>query len=137
MEFVLTNTTCSEACWHAREEVCRCSCGGRNHGCLKVEGGVRPARTRLEKGVRYELKAIGGDVEKQARELNKAAGIQYLFAHTSREWFGFTPAAIVRSPTADQLAKWPELAGEKERTASLPRWKGTPQSNVHMLWVRL
>jgi len=34
MELVelLSAHTCSEACWFAREEVCRCSCNGKHHG---------------------------------------------------------------------------------------------------------
>jgi hypothetical protein len=28
----LTTAPCTSKCWHAEEDVCRCSCGGRNHG---------------------------------------------------------------------------------------------------------
>lgn len=55
---ILTSTTCGEPCWHAREEVCRCSCGGRNHGCL-ANGGARPQRTAKIDGHRYKLSAVG------------------------------------------------------------------------------
>ena len=28
----LTDAPCTSKCWHAEEDVCRCSCGGKNHG---------------------------------------------------------------------------------------------------------
>ena len=28
----LTNAPCTAKCWHAEEDVCRCSCGGKHHG---------------------------------------------------------------------------------------------------------
>jgi hypothetical protein len=54
---VMTGSTCGDACWHAREEVCRCSCGGRNHGILTT-GGARPQRTARIEGQLYELVAV-------------------------------------------------------------------------------
>lgn len=60
VEAILTENTCAEACWYAREDVCRCSCGGKNHGSLRRPGGDRPARTRRVQGERYELAGIVG-----------------------------------------------------------------------------
>lgn len=37
LEALYTEHTCGDACWHAHEDICRCSCGGRNHGCLRKE----------------------------------------------------------------------------------------------------
>lgn len=52
-----TDQTCGEACWSAREEVCRCECGGRNHGINKRgQNGVRASKIN---GYRYELMAVG------------------------------------------------------------------------------
>ena len=56
--FYITGHTCGEACWHAREEVCRCSCGGKNHGILYTNDGKQPKRTRRIDGKFYELVAI-------------------------------------------------------------------------------
>jgi hypothetical protein len=28
----LTNAPCTATCWNAEEYICRCSCGGKNHG---------------------------------------------------------------------------------------------------------
>ena len=54
---VLTGHTCGDHCWHARELVCRCSCGGANHGIM-LRGGTRPQRTRKIGGNFYELVSI-------------------------------------------------------------------------------
>jgi hypothetical protein len=132
MEYVLTDATCSEACWHAREEVCRCSCGGKNHGCLKAENGVQPIRTAKIDGVRYELRGVGVGVEKEAQRINREAGIKFYYAHTARKHYGYTPVALMRKASAAQLDKWPELAAEKERLAGEPSWR----RNCYLLWVR-
>jgi hypothetical protein len=72
---VLTSQTCGEACWHAREDVCRCSCGGRNHGCL-VTGGPRPERTSKIDGYLYKLIAVGNarELYPEAAKINRSAG---------------------------------------------------------------
>ena len=54
---ILTTATCGDGCWHAREEVCRCSCGGRNHGILN-RGGAMPKRTSRADQNLYELVAV-------------------------------------------------------------------------------
>ena len=54
---VMTGSTCGDACWHAREEICRCSCGGANHGILN-RGDTRPRRTCKIDGQFYELAGI-------------------------------------------------------------------------------
>lgn len=53
----LTGSTCGFACWQAHEEVCRCSCGGANHGILR-QGGCQPQRTTKIDGQFYELVGI-------------------------------------------------------------------------------
>ena len=54
----ITGSTCGDACWHAREDICRCSCGGKNHGILTHADGKQPKRTRRIDGNFYELMAI-------------------------------------------------------------------------------
>lgn len=56
---VLTDRSCGEACWHAKEDVCRCECGGANHGILLKDGAEQPVRHSKIDGVAYELIAIG------------------------------------------------------------------------------
>ncbi len=135
IEAILTEQTCGEACWHAREDVCRCSCGGKNHGCLRSADGERPVRTCRIDGVRYELRGVG-NVEKEAQRLNAEAGIRYHYAHTARKHYGYTPVALMRSATKAQMEKWPELKGERERIADLPAWDWRGRS-VYLLWVRI
>jgi hypothetical protein len=69
---VWADITCGEPCWHAREDECRCSCGGKNHGCLRVEGAEQPTRTAKIGGERYELLAVGArrDIIGQAQQIN-------------------------------------------------------------------
>lgn len=68
---VLTNVSCGEACWHAKEETCRCSCGGKNHGILLQGGKEQPIRQSKISGKRYELKAVGlfSEIYNQCKEL--------------------------------------------------------------------
>lgn len=108
---IFTSQTCGEACWHAREDVCRCSCGGKNHGCLRSADGVQPVRSARIDGVMRELKAVGtsGELDGQAREINKAAGVKFHYAHTARNDYGETVPAKLRPATKAQLEKWPEL----------------------------
>lgn len=57
---ILTDATCGAGCWEAREKVCRCSCGGRNHGCMIDPDGSIPERIVKIDGARYRLEAVGG-----------------------------------------------------------------------------
>lgn len=65
-----SNHTCGEACWSAKEEVCRCECGGKNHGIMLRDGvtGIRAAKIG---GYRYELLAVGrhGELTEQGATL--------------------------------------------------------------------
>src|SRR3990167_4742820 len=110
MKALMTAATCGDMCWQAREDVCRCSCGGANHGCLRTADGVQPARTAKLEGERYTLKAVGDikELHDEAYAMNKAAGITYVYAYSSRD-MGGVPAKL-RLATKDQVAKWPELA---------------------------
>lgn len=55
---ILTGTTCGLPCWYAREEVCRCSCGGANHSIMTAEGATQPERQRKVRSVVYRLVAV-------------------------------------------------------------------------------
>lgn len=138
----LTGTTCGEACWHAREAVCHCSCGGRNHGCL-TDGGVRPERSARIQGHRYILKGVGyEDLDKPAQEFNTAHGERYLYAHTATDRFNAGVPAKLRTATEAQVEKWEELSGFRDNLRSawcranpdscLALWPGLPD----LLWIR-
>ncbi len=101
---VLTNTPCNHACWHAKEEACRCSCGGVNHGCLKTANGVIPVRTIKLDGTAHKLVMVGGD------ELYKHA----VEDDTTR----------IKVATRTQIATWPELRAWRDNNRCvLLLWK--------------
>ena len=121
----MTGSTCGEACWRALEDVCRCSCGGRNHGCDN-DGTARPYRTcqRTIKGWggssrnTYKLYAvIGGswlerrDAEREAikaAESEAEAELGIASVGWRRSDDPELPA-FSRTATAGQC-KWPEVA---------------------------
>lgn len=94
----MSDATCGENCWNARDLVCRCSCGGRNHGCMIGEDGTnqqgqKPRRTAKIDGFRYELVAIGEyhEVDDAARQVNESAGPRwtrttYIDDDTGKYW---------------------------------------------------
>jgi len=150
----LSEQTCGEACWEAREDVCRCSCRGKNHGCMRGGRGERPERTAKIDGVRYVLKGIGYEgLYESARELNKlhcnqkpsygglALG-EYHDAATSRDGCFRMMAAKIRPASKDQVARWPELAAYRENLLEVWRvanpngcyrdYPGLPD----LLWIR-
>jgi len=118
-----TETTCGEACWEAREDICRCSCRGKNHGILRTPDGQRPERTAKIDGDRYVLIAVGTDgIYKQAEAINEANGPYEVHkiseTLTYKYWYRDTDKhapARVKCPTKDQLARWPELAPWRDR----------------------
>ena len=110
----VSGQTCGDACWHAREDVCRCSCGGANHGILLNNGGEQPTRTRKIGGLFYELVAIipkaAGCFSKERVALNET--LDERFPGISRYAYGgygpekYLPV-LSRKVTASQ-AKWTE-----------------------------
>ena len=139
---ILTEQTCGEACWKAKEEICRCSCGGKNHGCL-THGEQQPERTAKIDGERYRLRAVGR-LEQLFPEAEKINGQQWRsiekplevtdadgkkFWHQYRYHWRETEAgapARLKSASKEQRYKWRELAGWRD--ASL---------FVYLLWERL
>jgi len=150
----LSEATCGEACWEAREDVCRCSCGGKNHGCMRTADGTRPKRTAKIDSHRYELKAVGGpELHAEAQAINKAAGpyrvdpVTYSdgskgqYTYHYRETDTGAPARL-KPATKDQVARWPELAAYRENLPDVwakanpekcwAQWPGLP----YLLWVK-
>jgi len=141
IQAILTPTTCGEACWKAEELVCRCSCGGKNHGCLKTEDGIRPTRTAKIDGIRYELKAVNSqEVYDEAERINKESGPRESIAYTQGgkptdyPWAYTDPGAParVKHATTSQLAGWPELAAWREMTKQELYF-----NPVILLWVKI
>jgi hypothetical protein len=129
---VLTETTCSVACWMAREEVCRCSCGGRNHGCLKTGTGEQPIRECKIDGVRYQLKAVGlwREIYQQGQAINRAAPKRRIGANYECHWYMSDKGAPARMKLAStsQFEKWAELAAYREAGAI---------KRPYLLWERV
>lgn len=131
MQVILTGTTCGAACWIAQEDVCRCSCGGANHGCLRSADGVQPVRTSKIDGFMYELHAVGKSLWKEAQQINKDAGPRHIegsgYAFRWTETSKGAPARLKAASKA-QVEKWPELAAWRD----IPHW----QRRCYLLWVR-
>ena len=139
---IITGTTCGEACWHAHEDVCKCSCGGKNHGALRTPNGTQPVRTRQIDGETYQLAGIGEGVFEEAQRINIASGItaykgmllgRYESASRSNEPMFRVLPAKVRPASKTQIERWPELASERERISQLESWK---IKTVYLLWVK-
>ena len=58
---ILTDATCGDACWYARQDICRCSCNGKRHGVLLVDGAPRPSRNKRKGRDRFVLVAVVED----------------------------------------------------------------------------
>lgn len=141
---ILTDTTCGEACWHAREDVCRCECGGRNHGCLRDKNGARPVRACKLDGARYELFAVGffDTLYPQTKELLKALPIKWedrikcqsapngevVYTYHWKETDPGSPVRL-KPASAAQLGRWEELAGFRTHADVLER-----RRSVYLLW---
>jgi len=127
----LTNATCGEACWHAREEICRCSCGGVNHGCLKTKDGTRPIRSSKINGQFYKLKGVGEfkDLYNQAKEINKQ--FPYTIGNNPYKFYynetDIGAPARIKPATRLQIEKWEELQAFKD----YPRYK-----KIYLLWEK-
>ena len=146
MTMTMTMTTCSDACWYAREDVCRCNCGGKNHGVLRSGKGEQPARTRRVKHARYELIAVfggGEDSESEARDyimgrledmgVERARGKAWN-ANISNEWssrenpFRYSPA------TESNVRAWPELSAYRDDDGDARTWW---RRRPYCVWKRI
>lgn len=117
MKIVITNITCGENCWEAREVDCCCSCGGRNHGILK-RGGEQPARTKKAGGKVYTLVSVGTRME-LFDKANLIIPVLAGKANANAGWFDYNPAKagnpiLIAYATADQCRRWAELSQWKE-----------------------
>ena len=118
MESILTDATCGEACWTAKEDVCKCSCGGHNHGCLNSPEGITPKRTCKIDGFRYELVAIDkySDIYKEGERINKEEGTKKIIGTYTYYYHGTEPGALARVKCAStiQIVNWVELEQYKK-----------------------
>ena len=134
---VLTNHTCGEGCWYAREKVCRCSCGGKHHGCLLDGGTARPVRTSRIDGLTYELVAVGmyADLYRQAENACIVAGVHKVIGPFKYYWSPTEKGSPIRLKKASgaQMGSWKELAGCDSRTYLL--WRFVQGVDAHSEWT--
>ena len=135
MESILTDATCGEACWTAKEDVCKCSCGGHNHGCLLTTEGVQPTRNCKIDSFRYELVAIGkySEIYQQGQNICKE-GYRKIIGHSTYSYGVTDPGspARVKAASSVQVANWKELDTYK-KMERLEFYHNKP----YMLWKRV
>jgi hypothetical protein len=144
MDAILTGATCGDACWHAREDVCRCSCGGANHACLRTGDGEQPTRTcRIQRHV-YTLYAVvesyrdGHLLETKINRAAKDAGIANPYIGYDGKQNGFYEwrsddhdrPAQRKTATATMLKAWPELAAYRTDQPY------DPYTAPSVIWIR-
>ena len=141
MNMNLTDATCGDACWHAREDICRCSCAGANHGVLRSNGAAQPNRTRRIKVNIYEMAAVESAAECKAscraassrpiydaHHAVEAAGIaagRYRWQDICRSDNNITYPSYVKTASDAEVARWPELAA----------WRGMRYDRPLVLWT--
>jgi hypothetical protein len=127
-----SDQTCGEGCWKAKEDVCRCECGGKNHG-IHLRTGEKGVRASKISGYRYELAGVGKykdlltDVENMIRDADVADGTRRVIdgaLHSlghSGNWFRTSyvhPTEynrgggqyVLKYASLPQCLKWDELA---------------------------
>jgi len=142
--------TCGEACWEAREDFCRCSCAGKNHGCMRDANGIRPERTAKIDGVRYVLKATCNNQRDDQSQAARSDVYDQCLALCNQEKPGRyrswdtnvrNAPARIRHASKSQLAAWPELASYRALIAEIIASGGYCFDDIYraqpdLLWVR-
>ena len=142
IQAIYTERTCGDACWHAREDICRCSCVGRNHGILRNADGEQPVRTRRINGAMYTLHAVPAtwedagcianamrpieDLDRDIRMAARERGILNL-AQSYIRGLNENPVTVIKTASKSEVEKWPELASFRP---------GAPYWRPGLLWVR-
>ena len=132
--------TCNLACWEAREDVCRCQCGGRNHGIVR-HGEASPGRFCRRKGVDYRLESIHAHYgeadaakERASDALSQARGDGPLYVDRDGNPQWYTRKEYAFSQLAPAHAhKW----GEVEAFLSThPNRQGWQKPECYLVWKR-
>ena len=130
----LSDKTCGDACWRAREDVCRCACRGHNHGILRTADGAQPVRTRRIGGYVYELLAVEVPVPDTCRAATMRP-LEDQGREVVRQWIAqgkwdrhdwpSTPGypVLLRTAGESEVRRWPELvAWRSHRARPLVSW---------------
>ena len=125
---ITTATSCGLACWMARHETCRCSCGGANHGIMLSDDPdaklVIPIRRRAHPLHRLQARprmrrqpgtapaATPWDAHRQAKTICKVYyGVpDHRSTTPSRRTWGPFPDAFAAPCAKAAWKKWPETA---------------------------
>lgn len=105
-----TDSTCSDACWYAREDVCHCMCNGANHGIYRNSGNTGLVeRTMRIKSKRYKLYAVSGRLD--AYEIQRAF---YVYNRDTSfpdvQWWNHPAGDVqIRRASESQILNWPEI----------------------------
>lgn len=127
-------STCDVACWEAKEDVCRCMCGGRNHGIMRY-GGPQPGRYCQRKGVAYRLEAIyaGSRVWQEADKAVDA--LRESVPRISKWGYDYVDEKYAfAQPVTPNMLKWPEVK------AVLPKLQGLKpyeSPGIYLVWVKM
>lgn len=145
VQFSWSHITCGEACWHAKDTDCKCSCGGKNHGIFH-RGGIAERTCKLN-GHAYKLVAVDSysNVLELQRELLAGYGVMrcydyygngeykhqtYLSQFACRgdkDVYGFP--LVAKQATLSQCQRWRELSDHKNIT-EMERSRKAP----YLLW---
>lgn len=101
--------SCNEACWYAKEDICRCICAGANHGLYKRDPNApQPQREMRVKSKRYKLYAVSSRFDSYS--IQRAFYNYNRTPFEGREWWNH-PAGdvVVRRATEAQVLNWPEV----------------------------
>ena len=131
--FEITAQVCDLRCWMAVEDVCRCRCGGENHGIVRG-GGERPGRTKSVKGIYYTLIAVGSPKETFHIERDDYRGWQQEIGWKNAKEKGYYPQGriITNKATKAQL-KWDEVQVNQNL---ITRYNGNQIDRTYLVWER-
>ena len=142
MTDTMTIATCNIACWMAREEDCRCSCGGVGHGVL-LAGGEQPRRNRLIKGVRYVLAGVTtGWGEDPLRDWFRADRAAILAEFGTKRWDGslspYLPGnfSVNSRASESQSRTWPEARPVERVRFAGTAYESTSLVRPYLHWIR-
>lgn len=118
IKFSWSEITCGHSCWYAKQDECKCSCGGKNHGVLLQQDNAQPQRTMRTKGTLYYLQSIGNQIE-LLNIINDLLPIITGKANANTgQWINRPTAPgvplMLKFATFEQAQKWAELSSYKD-----------------------
>ena len=136
----MSEATCGEACWQAREDVCRCCCNGANHGCDRLTG-ERPERTKRKDMHRYKLTAITGYAEAWRMPRNDHSdymgNVHPDAVYPSGAYFDasrrYPNERVIFNLASESAHKWPEVAAVDKCENGVKSY----DCDTYLVWERI